>query len=59
MRVIHEVPAPLELANMVRSFLYFHIYRKSVNCLIEVATTRGTNLDCVIGLEGSAEFELK
>jgi hypothetical protein len=26
MRVIHEVPAPRELASMVRSFLYFHIY---------------------------------
>jgi hypothetical protein len=25
MRVIHEVPAPRELASMVRSFLYFQI----------------------------------
>lgn len=30
MRVIHEVPAPRELASMVRSFLYFQIcYRVS------------------------------
>ena len=58
MRVIHEVPAPLELANMVRSFLYFHICEKSVECLIGVATTRGTNLDRMIGLKRSAESEL-
>jgi hypothetical protein len=53
MRVIHDVPAPRELASMVRSFLYFQICGRISNLPQYGPRGQVTNLDRVIGLEVS------